>query len=52
MRELVIERLEELAYGEPEIEDSYGEMHIVANFQKMSNADLLALLEDLIGFNG
>ena len=54
MRELVIARLTELAShtGEVELEDSYGEVYAVADLHHLSNKDLLALLEDLVGFNG
>lgn len=52
MRNLVIARLQELADKDTEIEDSYGDVHVVADLDMMSNKDLLALLEDLIGFNG
>jgi hypothetical protein len=54
MRELVMLRLRELAagVGETVLVDSYGEEHVVAELDMMSNKDLLALLEDLVGFNG
>jgi hypothetical protein len=52
MRELVMARLRELADGDAELEDSYGETYVVSELDLLSNKDLLALLEDLVGFNG
>lgn len=52
MRDLVIKRLQECACGESVIEDSNGDEHVVAELDLMSDQDLLALFEDLIGFNG
>lgn len=52
MRELVMLRLREIANGEKVLVDSYGEEYVVAELDLLSNKDLLALLEDLIGFNG
>ena len=55
MRNLVIARLKECAYDGASygvICDSYGEEFPVAKLEQMSNADLLALFEDVIGFNG
>jgi hypothetical protein len=54
MRELVMLRLRELAKcaGETVLVDSYGEEYVVAELDLLSNKDLLALLEDLVGFNG
>ena len=51
MRNLVIARLQECAHNGI-ICDSYGEEFPVAKLEQMSNADLLALLVDIIGFNG
>lgn len=51
MRNLVIARLQECAYNGV-ICDSYGEEFPVAKLEQMSNEDLLALFEDVIGFNG
>ena len=54
MRELVIARLTELATYWPNsaLEDEAGEIFTPVDFPKMSNADLLALLEYTIGFQG
>lgn len=52
MRELVIKRIQECVVGEEVIEDSNGDEHVVSELDLMSDDDLLALFEDLIGFNG
>ena len=52
MRELVIKRLTELADGEAVIFDFNGDEHVVADLDLASDEDLLALLEDVVGFNG
>ena len=52
VRELVIKRIQECVVGEEVIEDSNGDEHVVSELDLMSDDDLLALFEDLIGFNG
>lgn len=51
MRNLVIARLQECAYNGI-IFNSDGEEFPVAKLEQMSNEELLALFEDVIGFNG
>ena len=52
MRNLVIDRLKVCADGDAVIIDSNDDEHVVAELDLMSDEDLLALFEDLIGFNG
>ena len=51
MRNLVIARLQECAH-KGIIFNSDGEEILVAKLEQMSNEELLALFEDVIGFNG
>ena len=52
LRELVIKRLQECSFDSKVIVDSNEEEHVVSELDLMSDEDLLALFEDLIGFNG
>jgi hypothetical protein len=51
VRNLVIARLQECAH-KGIIFNSDGEEYDATKLDQMSNEDLLALLEDVIGFNG
>ena len=51
MRELVLKRLKEVADVKT-IVDSNDEEHLVSELDLYTDEDLLALFEDLIGFNG
>ena len=51
MRNLVIARLQECAHKGISF-NSDGEEYDATKLDQMSNEDLLALLEDVIGFNG
>lgn len=51
MRNLVIKRLQECAF-DGIIVDSNEEEHVASELDLMTDEELLALLEDQIGFNG
>lgn len=52
MRELIIKRVAECSPDGKIIIDSNEDEHVVSELDLMSDEDLLALLEDQIGFNG